>query len=76
MYDVKYVCCKSDNISGIFPFSADFLYRYNTQWYIAPLKTQKLLLFVMQKSMRHSTIILGGLFVPSLEGFATVERFS
>ncbi|KAH0945380.1 hypothetical protein HN011_009609 [Eciton burchellii] len=57
--------------------SSDIFHRiYNTQWYIAPLKTQKLLLFVMQKSMRHSTIILGGLFVPSLEGFATLASMS
>ncbi|KYM85494.1 hypothetical protein ALC53_04738 [Atta colombica] len=46
---------------------------YNIQWYIAPLKVQKLLLFVMRKSMRCCTLMIGGLFIPSLEGFATVK---
>lgn len=46
--------------------------RYNTQWYVAPLETQKLLLFMMQRSMRHCKIVVGGLYIPSLQGFATV----
>ncbi|XP_026828736.1 uncharacterized protein LOC105287477 isoform X3 [Ooceraea biroi] len=47
---------------------------YNAHWYVAPLKTQKLLLYLMQRSIRHCTIVIGGLFVPSLQGFATVKR--
>ncbi|KYM85495.1 hypothetical protein ALC53_04739 [Atta colombica] len=47
--------------------------RYNVQWYVAPLKTQKLLLLMMQRSMRHCTIVIDGLFIPSFEGFATVR---
>lgn len=54
-------------------FLCDVFYRYNVQWYMAPLKVQKLLLLMMQRSMRHCTIIIGGLFIPSLEGFATVK---
>ncbi|TGZ45825.1 hypothetical protein DBV15_02677 [Temnothorax longispinosus] len=46
---------------------------YNVQWYTAPVKVQKLLLLVMQRSMRHCTIMIGGLFIPSLEGFATIH---
>ncbi|XP_029168296.1 uncharacterized protein LOC114938471 [Nylanderia fulva] len=58
----------------IIDHSGNIFYRtYNTEWYIAPLKAQKLLLFVMQRSMRHTTFVIGGLFVPSFEGFATVE---
>ncbi|EFN64770.1 hypothetical protein EAG_11047, partial [Camponotus floridanus] len=54
--------------------SGNIFYRtYNTKWYVAPLKAQKLLLLVMQRSMRHSSIVIGGLFVLSFEGFATVR---
>ncbi|XP_070510857.1 uncharacterized protein [Cardiocondyla obscurior] len=54
--------------------SGDIFYKtYNAQWYMVPLKVQKLLLLVMQRSLRHCTITLGGLFIPSLEGFATVK---
>ncbi|KAL6264370.1 hypothetical protein P5V15_004482 [Pogonomyrmex californicus] len=49
---------------------------YNVQWYMVPLKVQKLLLFVMQRSMRHCTMMIGGLFIPSLEGFATLTSMS
>ncbi|XP_071628231.1 uncharacterized protein [Temnothorax longispinosus] len=49
---------------------------YNVQWYTAPVKVQKLLLLVMQRSMRHCTIMIGGLFIPSLEGFATLTSMS
>ncbi|XP_024878473.1 odorant receptor 22c-like [Temnothorax curvispinosus] len=57
--------------------SSDVFHRiYDVQWYIAPLKVQKLLLLVMQRSMRHCTLIIGGLFVPSLEGFATLTNTS
>ncbi|EGI61357.1 hypothetical protein G5I_10352, partial [Acromyrmex echinatior] len=54
--------------------SSDIFHRiYNVQWYVAPLRTQKLLLLMMQRSMRHCTIIINGLFIPSFEGFATVK---
>ncbi|KAH0945383.1 hypothetical protein HN011_009612 [Eciton burchellii] len=49
---------------------------YNAQWYVAPVKVQKLLWLVMQRSLRHCTIVVGGLFVPSLEGFATITSAS
>ncbi|XP_018378477.1 PREDICTED: uncharacterized protein LOC108771079 [Trachymyrmex cornetzi] len=54
--------------------SSDVFYRiYNVQWYVAPLRAQKLLLLMMQRSMRHCTIVVNGLFIPSFEGFATVK---
>ncbi|XP_067212259.1 uncharacterized protein [Linepithema humile] len=57
--------------------SSDIFQRiYNVQWYMAPLKVQKLLLLMMQRSMRHCTIVIGGLFIPSLEGFATLSSMS
>ncbi|XP_028049922.1 uncharacterized protein LOC105838266 isoform X2 [Monomorium pharaonis] len=46
---------------------------YNVQWYIAPLKAQKLLLLIMQRSMRHCTFVIDSLFIMSFEGFATVK---
>jgi len=41
-------------------------------WYLAPLTIQKLLLFVMQNSLKTHTLIIGHIYVTSLEGFSTV----
>ncbi|XP_050461870.1 uncharacterized protein LOC126856908 [Cataglyphis hispanica] len=49
---------------------------YVSQWYVAPPHAQKLLLFMMQQSIKGSTMSVGGLFVPSLEGFATITSMS
>ncbi|KYN33058.1 hypothetical protein ALC56_12692, partial [Trachymyrmex septentrionalis] len=46
---------------------------YNGIWYAAPLRTQKLLLFIMQKGTINVSLTCGGVFVASLEGFATVK---
>ncbi|XP_077258653.1 uncharacterized protein LOC143895440 isoform X2 [Temnothorax americanus] len=55
--------------------SSDVFHRiYNVQWYLAPLKAQKLLMLVMQRSMRHCIIVIDGLFIPSFEGFATLKE--
>ncbi|KYN12792.1 hypothetical protein ALC57_15071, partial [Trachymyrmex cornetzi] len=45
---------------------------YNTMWYLAPLSIQKLLLFVMQNSIRTQIVKIGYVYVLSLEGFSTV----
>ncbi|XP_011348544.2 uncharacterized protein LOC105285771 isoform X3 [Ooceraea biroi] len=44
---------------------------YDTLWYVAPLRIQKLFL-IMQKSIRSHKIVVGGLFVASIEGFSTL----
>ncbi|EZA48231.1 hypothetical protein DMN91_010377 [Ooceraea biroi] len=44
---------------------------YDTLWYVAPLPIQKLFL-IMQKSIRAHKVVLGGLFVLSIEGFSTL----
>ncbi|EZA62616.1 hypothetical protein DMN91_006438 [Ooceraea biroi] len=44
---------------------------YDTLWYVAPLPIQKLFL-IMQKSIRSHKIVVGGLFVASIEGFSTL----
>ncbi|XP_039311307.1 uncharacterized protein LOC120359068 isoform X2 [Solenopsis invicta] len=49
---------------------------YNVKWYVAPLKAQKLLLLVMQRSIRHCTIVMYGLFITSFEGIATLGNIS
>ncbi|XP_018313151.1 uncharacterized protein [Mycetomoellerius zeteki] len=47
---------------------------YNGLWYAAPLRTQKLLLFIMQKGTINVNLTCGGIFVASLEGFATLAN--
>ncbi|XP_029678588.1 uncharacterized protein LOC115244787 isoform X2 [Formica exsecta] len=48
---------------------------YNVQWYIAPLHIQKLILFLLQRGTKafDNLVVIGGLFVGSLEGFATIS---
>ncbi|XP_025160059.1 uncharacterized protein LOC109504406 isoform X1 [Harpegnathos saltator] len=48
----------------------------NITWYLAPLQIQKLLLFVMQYSLKANRIMLGGIFVASLEGFSSLTTTS
>jgi len=50
------------------------LSRYNIEWYIASLRVQKLILFLLQKGSTDFKVNIGGLFIPSLEGFAMVEE--
>jgi len=50
-------------------------FSYDTLWYVAPLPIQKLFL-IMQKSIQRHKLILGGLFVPSIEGFSTVIKMN
>ncbi|KAL0126427.1 hypothetical protein PUN28_005058 [Cardiocondyla obscurior] len=45
---------------------------YSTMWYLAPLSIQKLLLFVMQNSLKTHTLTIAGIYVSSLEGFSTL----
>ncbi|XP_070160561.1 uncharacterized protein [Polyergus mexicanus] len=40
----------------------------NTEWYNAPLKAQKLILFLLQKSTKSYRVDAGGMFSPCLEG--------
>ncbi|XP_019696788.1 odorant receptor 49a-like [Harpegnathos saltator] len=45
---------------------------YLTRWYSAPLRVQKLLPIIMQRSTRSCKMTIGGMFVSSLEGFAAL----
>ncbi|XP_072744253.1 uncharacterized protein [Anoplolepis gracilipes] len=42
----------------------------NVSWYIAPLSSQKILLFVMQGTIKDFRLVLARMFVASLEGFS------
>ncbi|KYM80064.1 hypothetical protein ALC53_09486, partial [Atta colombica] len=50
-----------------------FVTIYNGYWYVVPLHVQKLILFLLQRGTKTFKIVIGGLFVGSLEGFATVK---
>ncbi|XP_029678602.1 uncharacterized protein LOC115244800 [Formica exsecta] len=49
---------------------------YDVQWHETPLHIQKLILFLLQKGTKKFTISVGGLFVGSLECFATLVKTS
>ncbi|XP_025270210.1 odorant receptor 49b-like [Camponotus floridanus] len=49
---------------------------YNVQWYIAPLYVQKLMLFLLLRNAKDFTLNIGGIFVASLECFATLVKAS
>nr|XP_012228370.1 PREDICTED: uncharacterized protein LOC105675664 [Linepithema humile] len=50
-----------------------FVTAYNIQWYITPLYIQKMILFLLQKGTKDFTLTIGGIFVGSLECFATMK---
>ncbi|XP_050465909.1 uncharacterized protein LOC126859047 [Cataglyphis hispanica] len=76
MFFCNYVGQEIIDHSGNIFYRTRVTYMYNTKWYVAPLKAQKLLLFMMQRSIRHFSYIIGGLFIPSFEGFATLTSMS
>lgn len=43
------------------------------QWYIVPVKIQKLLLFIMQNTTKLYVLNIGHLYIVSLEGFSKVK---
>ncbi|XP_019882178.2 uncharacterized protein LOC105248404 [Camponotus floridanus] len=53
-----------------------FVTVYNVQWYIAPLYIQKIILFLLQRKSRDFVLNYAGLFVISLEFFATLVKVS
>ncbi|XP_050460107.1 uncharacterized protein LOC126855998 [Cataglyphis hispanica] len=53
-----------------------FVTVYNVQWYMAPLYVQKLMLFLLQRNGQDFTLGVGGLFIGSLECFATLVKAS
>jgi len=49
-----------------------YIFRYNSKWHMMPLHAQKLILFMMQRSSKNCKLLVGGIYVSSYEGFATV----
>ncbi|XP_011863551.1 PREDICTED: uncharacterized protein LOC105559674 [Vollenhovia emeryi] len=49
---------------------------YNVEWYATPLHIQKLILFLLLKGAKNFTLNVGGLFITSLECFATLVKAS
>ncbi|XP_011634420.2 uncharacterized protein LOC105425378 [Pogonomyrmex barbatus] len=49
---------------------------YNIQWYLAPLNIQKLILILIQRGNKNFGLNVGGLFLASLECFATLANTS
>ncbi|XP_072744261.1 uncharacterized protein [Anoplolepis gracilipes] len=49
---------------------------YNGLWYVAPLHTQKILLFILQNGTVNIHLTCGRLFTASLEGFAALVNMA
>ncbi|XP_076382205.1 uncharacterized protein LOC117224175 isoform X4 [Megalopta genalis] len=49
---------------------------YNSLWYYCPVKMQKMVLLIMQRSISGSMLDFSGLFCPSNKGFATMMSSS
>ncbi|XP_011704615.1 PREDICTED: uncharacterized protein LOC105459944 [Wasmannia auropunctata] len=49
---------------------------YNVQWYLAPAHVQKVILFLLQRGSKTTTLNFGVLFTLSLEFFATLTKAS
>ncbi|XP_025270165.1 odorant receptor 4-like isoform X2 [Camponotus floridanus] len=49
---------------------------YNIHWYVMPLHVQKLILFLLQRSSKSFSLNIGGLFVASLQCFASLSSTS
>ncbi|XP_050466338.1 uncharacterized protein LOC126859269 [Cataglyphis hispanica] len=53
-----------------------FISAYKIQWYIAPLDIEKLILILIQRSNKSFGLNIGGLFVASIQCFATLANSS
>lgn len=63
---------RSDN-RPIIKFVSAEIRRYSVRWYMAPLHVQKLLLIVLQRSIKTCMFnFFGGLLIVSMGGFASV----
>ncbi|XP_018361726.1 PREDICTED: uncharacterized protein LOC108760340 [Trachymyrmex cornetzi] len=53
-----------------------FFTAYNVQWYRAPLRIQRMILFLLQRETKVFTLNVSGLFNASMECFATLVKTS
>ncbi|EZA55491.1 hypothetical protein DMN91_006137 [Ooceraea biroi] len=49
---------------------------YNTEWYIAPLQTQKLILFLLQRNNKPFILNIRGIVISSMECFTKLMKAS
>ncbi|XP_076287743.1 uncharacterized protein LOC143212651 [Lasioglossum baleicum] len=49
---------------------------YDSLWYSSPVKMQKIVLLIMQRSSLGTMLDFSGLFIPSNKGFASVHTCS
>ncbi|XP_025270202.1 uncharacterized protein LOC109609768 isoform X2 [Camponotus floridanus] len=49
---------------------------YNVHWYMAPIHIQKMILFLLQKGTKSFHLILGGIFVGSMQSAASLMSTS
>ncbi|XP_029678507.1 uncharacterized protein LOC115244726 [Formica exsecta] len=49
---------------------------YNVRWYMAPIHIQKIILFLLQRGTKSFHLILGGVFVASLQSAASIASAS
>ncbi|XP_026826131.1 uncharacterized protein LOC113562085 isoform X1 [Ooceraea biroi] len=50
-----------------------FISIYNIKWYVTPLYIQRIILFLLQRGTRNFQIVVGGLFVVSMESATMVS---
>ncbi|KAH0945327.1 hypothetical protein HN011_000268 [Eciton burchellii] len=53
-------------------FDDIFIAAYASPWYVAPMRIQKFIMFLLQRGTKNYVLKVGGLFTGSLEGFATL----
>ncbi|XP_029659942.1 uncharacterized protein LOC115233578 [Formica exsecta] len=53
-----------------------FVTIYNVRWYMAPIRIQKMILFLLQRGNKSFHLILGGVFVASLQSAASLTSTS
>ncbi|XP_050460192.1 uncharacterized protein LOC126856057 [Cataglyphis hispanica] len=49
---------------------------YNVRWYVAPIRIQNMILFLLQRGTKSFHLILGGIFVVSLQSAASIASTS
>ncbi|XP_067209635.1 odorant receptor 30a-like isoform X2 [Linepithema humile] len=53
-----------------------FMTAYKIQWYLTPIRIQKMILFLLQRGNKVFGLSIGGLFMGSMEYFATLVNAS
>ncbi|XP_025270100.1 uncharacterized protein LOC109609779 [Camponotus floridanus] len=53
-----------------------FITVYTVRWYMAPIHIQKMVLFLLQRGIKSLHVTLGGIFVGSIQSFASLTSTS